>query len=226
MATQATRSRTTSTRRPPVQKSRAAQLPDLDLRRITDAAMRVADEHGADGFTMRAVADELGVTAMALYHHVPDKAALVALVVDAAIAEQPLPPPTGVWRDDLWAVAKWMRQSSLDHPAIGKLRQNYRVWTPSVFPMTERWLSVWQQSGLPLEKAVTAAVTSSMAITGMVHEELVYREVDWPDADQHLSLFPNARLVFTAHRDSAEDFELLVRSLIDGLHARLLADNG
>src|SRR5690348_5983574 len=126
------------------------QSSDPDLDNIAAAAMRVADERGAVGFTMRAVAEELGVTAMALYHHVPDKAGLVALIVDASIAEHPLPPPTGVWRAELWELALWMRRSMLDHPAVGKLRHAYRVWTPSIFPMTERWLSVWQQSGLPL----------------------------------------------------------------------------
>lgn len=171
---------------------------------------------------MRAVAEELGVTAMALYHHVPDKAGLVALMVDAAIVERPLPPPTGVWRDDLWHVAEWMRQTTLDHPALGKLRQTHRVWSPSILRVTERWLAVWQQSGLPLEAAVTAAATSSLAISGMVTEEALYNQTDWPDVDIDLALLPNARLVFTSPRDPAADFELLVRSLIDGLHARLL----
>src|SRR6476660_10057935 len=124
--------------------------------------MRVMDERGAEGFTLRAVADELGVTPMALYHHVPDKAGLVALLVEAAIREQELPPPTGNWRDDLWEVARWMRDSVRAHPALGQLRRRYRVWTPSMLPMAERWLSVWQQSGLDVEQASLAAVTSSM----------------------------------------------------------------
>jgi AcrR family transcriptional regulator len=216
------RARSTPVKRPVrTAAARAAQQSDLDLENIAAAAMRVADERGAAGFTMRAVAEELGVTAMALYHHVPDKAGLVALIVDASIAEHPLPPPTGVWREDLWELALWTRRSVLDHPAVGKLRQAYRVWTPSIFPMTERWLSVWQQSGLPLDAAVTAAVTSSLAVTGMVEQELVFREMDWPVDDKHLAMLPNARLLFSAQRDSAADFELLVRALIDGLYAQL-----
>ena len=197
--------------------------PVLDTRRIAAAGLRVADRGGVTGFTMRAVAEELGVTAMALYHYVPDKAGLVALMVDAAIVERPLPPPTGVWRDDLWNIAAWMRQTSLDHPALGKLRQSYRVWGPSILRVTERWLAVWQQSGLPLTEAVTAAATSSLAITGLVQEEAAYDQTDWPTAEGDLALLPNARLVFTQQRDRFADFELLVRALIDGLHARLLA---
>lgn len=193
---------------------------ELDRTRIAAAAVRIADELGVDGFTMRAVADELGVTAMALYHHVQDKADLVALVVDAVIAERELPAPTGTWREDLWAVARWMRETALAHPAVGKLRQQHGVWTPAIFPMTERWLSVWQQSGLSLDDALTAAVSSSLAITGMVAEEATFAELELP-SQADLGMLPNARLVFTAKRDAAADFELLVRSLIDGLYERL-----
>jgi AcrR family transcriptional regulator len=198
-------------------------VPELDRDRIALAALAVADDRGFDGFTMRAVAEKLGVTAMALYHHVDDKAALAALVVDAAIKEQPLPPPTGAWRDDLWAVANWMRRTTQAHPVVGELRRAYRVWTPAVFPMTERWLSAWQQSGLELEKAVLAATTSSMAVVGLVAEEAAFKTMDVPDGAMLASL-PKARRVFTASHDYDAEFELLVRALIDGLHARLSGD--
>jgi AcrR family transcriptional regulator len=198
----------------------ARRGPDLNVDLIAKTALAVADEQGADGFTLRAVADALGVTPMALYHHVADKTALVSLVVDASLASRPLPAPTGVWQDDLWELARWTRQIMVDHPAVGKLRQIYRVWTPSAFPIAERWLSVWQQSGLPLDKAVTAAVVTSLALTGIVAEEPVIRQMDLPD-ESMLAMFPNARLVFTAERDIDADFELVARALIEGVHARL-----
>ncbi len=189
---------------------------------IAEAALEVADEHGARGFTMRAVAEKLGVTPMALYHYVEDKAALVALLVDAVIAERPLPAPTGSWREDLWVMARWMRESTLAHPAVSRLRGAYHVWTPSIFPMTERWLSIWQQSGLEFEAAVRAALISSTAVIGFVEEELILGETVPPE-DSVLSSFPYARLAFAAERDGSEEFELVVRSLIEGLHARLAA---
>ena len=107
-------------------------MAELTLKRIAEASLAVADEQGASGFTMRAVADHLGVTPMALYHHVTDKAGLVAVLVDEAIAERPLPAPTGIWQDDLWEVARWMRESTLAHPAVGRLRSAYHVWTRSI----------------------------------------------------------------------------------------------
>jgi AcrR family transcriptional regulator len=195
-------------------------MAELTTQRIAAAALLVADEHGASGFTMRAIADAVGVTPMALYHHVEDKAALVALLVDAAISERPLPPPTGSWRDDLWGMACWMRESSVAHPAVARLRSDYRVWTSSIFPMTERWLSIWQQSGLELDAALLAASASSTAIIGFVEAELSLEELELPD-DTQLASFPNARLAFRLERDGAREFELVVRSVIEGVHARL-----
>ncbi|HEY6429719.1 MAG TPA: TetR family transcriptional regulator [Acidimicrobiales bacterium] len=198
-------------------------MAELTTRRIAAAALAVTDERGVSGFTMRAVAKRLGVTPMALYHHVEDKAGLVALLVDEVISERPLPPPTGHWRDDLYEVARWMRESTLAHPAVARLRNSFGVWTPAIFPMTERWLSLWQQSGLELQTAMLAASASSTAIIGFVEQELVLAETEPPD-DAMLSQFPNARFAFDAGPPGASEFELVVRSLVDGLLASLGRD--
>jgi hypothetical protein len=74
------------------------------------------------------------------------------------------------------------------------------VWTPSILQITERWLSLWQQSGLDLDKALLAAKTSSMAITGFVDEEMMFSEMLPPD-DATLCLLPNVRLMYHADRN-------------------------
>jgi AcrR family transcriptional regulator len=194
---------------------------ELDTARIAAAALAVADAEGASGFTMRAVARALGVTPMALYHHVEDKAALATLLVDGAINQHPLPPPTGVWRDDLWTIARWMRDSRAAHPAVAHIRRAYGVWTSASLEMTERWLGHWRESGLAPDKALVAATTSSLAIVGIVEEESAFRDLARP-AEDALSRLPSARQMFEARHDRDAEFELLVRALIDGLHARLL----
>jgi AcrR family transcriptional regulator len=198
-------------------------MAEFTMEQIAEASLAVADERGAAGFTMRAVAQTLGVTPMALYHYVEDKAALVALVVDASIAEHPLPPPTGSWQEDLSAMARWTRETTLAHPAVARLRSAHNVWTRSIFPMTERWLSLWQQSGLELNAALLAASASSTAIIGFVQAELLYADTKLPD-DKALSSYPNARVAFNLERDGTREFELVVRSILDGLYARLAPD--
>jgi AcrR family transcriptional regulator len=198
-------------------------MSELDPARIAAAALAVADAGGLSGFTMRAVAQALGVTPMALYHHVEDKAALAKLLVDAAIGEQPLPPATGVWRDDLWTIARWTRDSRAAHPAVAHIRRAYRVWTSASLEMTERWAGHWRESGLAPDKALVAATTSSLAIVGIVEEESVFRGLARP-ADAALSRLPGARQMFEARHDRDAEFELLVRALIDGLYDKLSVD--
>jgi len=199
-------------------------MAELDTDRIVAAALTVAGKHGVEGFTMRAVADELGVTPMALYYYVKDKAALATLVIDTAARKQPLPPTTGVWQDDCVAIAQWMRINVMKHPVIIRLRRAYNVWTPSTLRITERWLSLWQQSGLDLHTAVRAARASSIAITGIVQEEMIFNTMKHPDAEA-LEWLPNVRMMFSANRDRDREFELLVRSVIEGLHARLMLES-
>ena len=203
---------------PTVKKEK--QLRDLDTARIAKAAMTVIDEHGSGGFTMRAVAQSLGVTPMALYHHVGDKAGLAALLVDQAIREIPLPPPTGEWQEDMWLIANWMRQTTLAHPAVAQLRREFQIWTAAVLQITERWVGLWQQSGLEFDKAVLAARSSSTTITGLVMEELTLRDIKLPE-EAELALLPNAKMMFDSPRGNSEEFELAVRALIDGIFTQL-----
>jgi AcrR family transcriptional regulator len=200
-------------------------MPDLDSARIVQAAVRIADRDGPDGVTMRAVADEFGVTPTALYRHVEDKRALVSLMVDAVVAEHALPAPTGEWREDLWLMARTMREMTLAHPGVADLRRGHQIWSPTVLPLTERWMSIWAQSGLPLQQAVRAGVTTSLAITGLVDEELTLQRMQAP-TERALTWTPNARLAFALERDRDADFELVVRAIVDGVHARLATRDG
>lgn len=53
---------------------------------VVAAALRVLDAHGLEFCSMRRVAAELGVQPSALYHHVPDKQTLLALMADEIVA--------------------------------------------------------------------------------------------------------------------------------------------
>lgn len=54
---------------------------------VVAAGMRVLGEHGLEGCSMRRVATELGVQPGALYHHVPNKQTLLALMADEIVAD-------------------------------------------------------------------------------------------------------------------------------------------
>ena len=56
-------------------------------KRIVAAARRLLERGGADAVTMRGVAGAVGVTAMAIYGHYPDRAAVLGAVADQGFAE-------------------------------------------------------------------------------------------------------------------------------------------
>jgi AcrR family transcriptional regulator len=64
-----------------------AQRIPLSRERVLGTAVTLADAHGTEALTMRRLAEELGVEAMSLYHHVPNKEALLDGVVDLVFAE-------------------------------------------------------------------------------------------------------------------------------------------
>jgi TetR/AcrR family tetracycline transcriptional repressor len=207
-----------SRRKPGRPRIRGSAPLDKDI--ITAAALALLDKRGLSGFSIRTLAGALGVTPMALYHHVHNKAELAALIVEASTRRNPMATSTGDWREDLWAMARWTREAELQHPAVHEVRRAYRIYTKDILLMADRWLSLWQQSGLDLKSAVVAATTTSMAIAGLLAEESVFRELDLPDAASTADL-PNARLLFEARFNPEVMFELGVRALIDGLHTRL-----
>lgn len=54
---------------------------------VVAAALRVLDEHGLEFCSMRRVAASLDVQPSALYHHVPDKQTLLALMADEIVQQ-------------------------------------------------------------------------------------------------------------------------------------------
>ena len=59
---------------------------------VVRAAIEVADEEGLPAFSMRKVADRLGLKLMSIYTYVPGRSELIGLMVDEVIGERPLPP--------------------------------------------------------------------------------------------------------------------------------------
>ena len=65
--------------------NRSNEQSPLDRRAIVRAAFEVIDREGLPSLTMRRLGRELGVEAMSIYHHVPNKPALLEMIVDSAL---------------------------------------------------------------------------------------------------------------------------------------------
>src|SRR5687768_16340103 len=71
-------------------ESARARRP-LSRARILRTALGIVDREGLDALTMRRVAAKLDVEAMSLYHHVPNKDAILDGVYDLVITKAELP---------------------------------------------------------------------------------------------------------------------------------------
>lgn len=196
------------------------KVRNLDAERIAEVGLAIVDERGSAALTMRAVAEQLGVTPMSLYHHVADKSGLVALVVDRVITECALPERSARgWQDDLCVLGHWMRERLLAHPATTQLRRQHQVWSSAIFAVGEQWLQIWSDSGLPPEAARRAANTSAMAVLGVLEEQMLPRFE--PPEDSQMESVPHMRDFAAAQLELSDDFELLLRALADGLYTQL-----
>ena len=92
---------------------------------ILDAALGLADEGGLDAVSMRAVAQRVGVTAMALYPHFSGKEALLDGLVGRVLADLPRPDRTGHGRSG-WA--RWPGPS-VSWPTV--IRRSCRCCSPA-----------------------------------------------------------------------------------------------
>src|SRR6478672_7441524 len=82
-------SRETSSKRSPAggpAKHGRGRPPTIDREAVLDAALRLLDAEGVDALTMRRLASELGVSAMAPYRHVGSKDELLMVLVDRLAA--------------------------------------------------------------------------------------------------------------------------------------------
>lgn len=123
--------------------------PGLSVDAIVEQAIAVADADGIGGLSMRAVAERLGVTAMALYTYVPSKQELVDLMYDGAHSEQGERDLDTGWRTALTAWADDLLHVYLRHPWVLQISYARPVLGPNEQHVLEEVVRILRGTGLP-----------------------------------------------------------------------------
>lgn len=144
----------------------------LSRERVIEAATHVADAGGITAVTMRAVARELGVEAMSLYHHVPTKEALIRDLADAVFAEIDLPVAGEPWREQMSRRCHSAREVLARHPWGLGLIESQRQPGPSTITHHERVLACLRHGGLSPRLAAHAFSVLDSYVYGFVLTEL------------------------------------------------------
>lgn len=150
----------------------AGARPRLTREHVLERAVALADRNGLQKLTMRALAKELGVEAMSLYHHVANKDALLDAMVDRVFAEIALPAQDVAWKDALRARAVSAREALVRHPWALGLIESRGAPGPANLRHHDAVLGCLRAGGFSVAAAAHAYSLLDSYIYGFVLQEL------------------------------------------------------
>jgi AcrR family transcriptional regulator len=199
------------------------RTPKITRAQILSAALDIVDEEGLGALSMRRLGQRLGVEAMSLYNHVPDKAAVLDAVHEAVLLELELPDLTGHWRTDAAALARAFRHTLIAHPHTALLFAERPAMTPGSLSHVERALEILRPRFPRLRDRIAIVQVVVAYVVGHVAQNLPQCERRHPDyATLDRQRFPNlvgiGRAV--ANYDVDAEFEFGLQALFRGLTPR------
>jgi AcrR family transcriptional regulator len=126
--------------------------------RLASAALAVIDRDGLAGLSMRAVAQELGMSTMGLYRYVHDRDELERLVVERVLSavDTESPDPAASSRERIRVMARRLRDTVGAHPEVVPLTVTHRHHALGVLRWSETVLAVLTEAGVEGERRVVA----------------------------------------------------------------------
>ncbi|MFJ3619126.1 TetR/AcrR family transcriptional regulator [Streptomyces iakyrus] len=204
----------------------------LDRRRVADTALRLLNETGLDGLTLRAIARELDVKAPALYWHFKDKQALLdemATEMFRRMVAGTALDPADTWRERLLRTNRGLRAALLGYRDGAKVFSGSRFTGIEHAGQMEDNLRLLTAAGLTLAQAARALTTAYLYTLGFVTEEqgvqpLPGERREGYDMDERARLMADFPLAAQAGAEIFEDydrhFEEGLALVIEGIGAR------
>ena len=200
----------------------------LSRRRVLEEAVRFADREGLEALTMRKLGAELGVEAMSLYNHVPNKGALLDGMVEVLLGELEIPLRSQEWEERIREGYRAFRRLAHEHPNVFPLLVNRPPEAMDGVWLVEEFLQTLRDAGFGLEEALHAFRSLSSYTFGYAMAEIRGFALE-PDGSRlgaralSPEEFPNlSELVPRLERvDHDAEFEFGLDLLLSGLRDRL-----
>jgi len=199
----------------------------LTREKIVEKALEMLDAEGVEGLSMRRLGDALDVEAMALYHHFPNKEAILDGVVARIIEETgPSLPLDGTadWKTVMLSGPASAGRAIAAHPKAGWLFLGREYSTAESLQMLEAPLAILRSAGFEGQKLVDAA-HAIFALTAGWYLLASGQGGTWssPDADalaDARDVAPLAASLAPELGDWSRGMEEGLLALLDGLEAR------
>ncbi|GAB3957639.1 TetR/AcrR family transcriptional regulator C-terminal domain-containing protein [Actinoallomurus acanthiterrae] len=202
----------------------------LERETVLRTALRLLDEVGLDGLSLRRLAKELGVQAPALYWHFANKQDLLDHLTvfardEAGIAIRP-PEPDLPWDEWLAEGMRVQRRGLLAHRDGARLAAGNRP-VPESWPHIERVLAFLVDAGFSPEDALRAVIVLGHYVVGFVLDEQndAERQSGTP-GEFDPERFPIITAAGPAALDGDTLFEYGLQRMLDGMRAQVAARKG
>jgi AcrR family transcriptional regulator len=189
---------------------------------VIAAALALIDRDGPEGFTMRALAGELGIGVMTLYGYVRSKEDMVAAITDAVFREVHADADgEGTWEARLRAGLQDLHQLGRRHPHLVTLTLSQSHAPPGLFRLRERLLGGLRDAGLDQETSVRALGVLLNYVLGFSAAQANAAPIESPERLRELppDAFPHLVAAADGYAEhlSDESFEYGLNLLLRGL---------
>lgn len=141
---------------------------------VVAAALKVVDDAGLEGLTIRAVATKVGAPPMSLYAHFTNKEQLLDLMYTEVAHRMYADTRHPTWQMELTALCHQIRALLRQHPRWIPLLS--RPAHGSSVPLRERLLKMMVSEGMSPELALTSVSSGIVVTIGLVLTELNLRD--------------------------------------------------
>jgi AcrR family transcriptional regulator len=166
----------------PVAEETAPRRSALTRERIVELALEIVDEDGLEAMNMRRLAADAGVKPMSLYHHFPNKAAILDAVgekIAAAALEAPTADPR--WQSRVRNLFMGLHALTEAHPRALPLISAAVVRTPSGRRWMEELMGTLLEAGFSEDRAATIYHVLGSYTLGLGYARMLGDEVQTTD---------------------------------------------
>jgi AcrR family transcriptional regulator len=104
----------------------------INRQKVAEAALRLIDEEGLEALSVERIASELGVRGPSLYHHFPDKAAILSEVARLVLGDLELDREAESWQQWMVDVGLTFFRRVLEHPRAAAILMEFLPDSSSV----------------------------------------------------------------------------------------------
>jgi AcrR family transcriptional regulator len=183
-------------------KEAAPSRIPLSRQRALSTAVALADAEGLGSLSMRKLAQEVGVEAMSLYHHVANKEDILDGMVDLVFAEIELPSDGTEWKTAMRQRAESARAALTRHPWAISIMDSRSSPGPATLRHHDAVIGSCRNAGFSVQMAAHAFSLIDSYIYGFVLQEV---NLPFDDSTDLEDVVESMMLPF-----SAEDYPHLV----------------